>query len=311
MVTGEFNVVGFFKRLRGRIERLRINLSEIVWIRFLLALLKKIGEHDDSNLAAAIAFYAFLALFPLMLSLLAIFGQFMPSQDVLKQLIHFFALYLPGSPDILQNNISDIIRFRGALGAIGIVGLIWSATGAFSAVTNAVNRAWEIQYKHPFYIKKPKEMAMVVGTGLLFLLSFGSTAALSLLSTQNLPISGFIVNLATLVIGFILSLTVFMLIHKLSPALWVSWRYIWPGAILSTVFFEAAKTLFVIYLNTWHSYDNTYGSITSVIIILVWIYYSAFILLLGAEFNSMLFRMKREGDTFDKIADKADIMREV
>ena len=79
MVTREFNVVGFFKRLRGRIERLRINLSEIVWIRFLLALLKKINEHGDSNLAAAIAFYAFLALFPLMLSLLAIFGQFMPS----------------------------------------------------------------------------------------------------------------------------------------------------------------------------------------------------------------------------------------
>ena len=304
-------MLGYFKRFKLRIERLRNNLAEVVWIRFTVALLKKIGEHDDSNLAASIAFYAFLALFPLVLSLLAIFGQFMPSEAVLKQLIHFFAQYLPGSPDVLQNNVSDIIRFRGALGAIGIIGLMWSATGAFSAVTHAVNRAWEIQYQHPFYIKKPKELAMVAGTGVLFLLSFGSTAALSLLGTATLPVSGFIINLATLIVGFILSLTVFMLINKLSPALWVSWRHVWPGAILSTILFEVAKTIFVIYLNTWHAYDNTYGSITSIIVILVWIYYSAFILLLGAEFNSMLFRIKREGEAFDKSADKVEIMRDV
>jgi membrane protein len=276
-----------------------------------MALLKKMGEHDDTNLAAAIAFYAFLALFPLVLGLLAVFSQFMPSEDVLKQLIQFFSNYLPGSPDVLQSNIADIIRFRGALGAIGIIGLMWSATGAFSAVTHAVNRAWEIPYKHPFYIKKPKELAMVAGTGILFLLSFGSTAALSLLSTTALPLPGFLVNLGTLVIGFILSMTVFMLINKLSPVLWISWRYVWPGAILSTVLFEAAKTIFVIYLNTWHAYDKTYGSLTSIIVVLIWIYYSAFILLLGAEFNSMLFRMKREGEAFDKSADKVDIVREI
>ena len=83
------------------------------------------------------------------------------------------------------------------------------------------------------------------------------------------------------------------------PVVIVSWRFIWPGALLSAVLFEAAKTVFVIYLNHFSSFDRIYGSIASVIVLLVWVYYSAYIFLLGAEFSSMLFRLKREGDSFD------------
>jgi len=58
-----------------------------------------------------------------------------------------------------------MLAILAALGVVGIFGLLWSATGVFSATANAVNCAWEIQYKHPFYIKKPKEIIMVLGTG--------------------------------------------------------------------------------------------------------------------------------------------------
>jgi membrane protein len=302
-------LLGFIRSCGARVRHFRTNLSELLAVRFFLALIQKIGQDEVFNNAAGIAYYAVLSLFPLLLSLIAILGLFLPSESVQQGLINFFAQYLPGSLNTLQDNIPDIIRFRSAIGIAGIVTLVWSATGVFSASARSINRAWDIQYKHPFYIKKPLEIAMVLGTGILFLFSLGASTFLSFLGGLSLPISGIIVNVGTAVIAFVFSLIIFLILHKLSLVVSVSWRHIWPGAVLSTLLFEIAKTLFVFYLNHFNHYDKIYGSIASAIVLLVWIYVSAFILLLGAEFSSMLFRLKREGDTFDK-SDNVDIMKE-
>jgi membrane protein len=301
----------FFKKIRWRAIRAQSNLSEIVWIRFSLALARKIGTDDISNMAAGIAYYAFLSLFPLLLSLLFFMDLILPSASVINQLGAFFTQFLPGSPDLLKSSIKELSGFSATLGVVGIIGLLWSATGVFSATTNAFNRAWDIAYNHPLYIKKPKEIAMVLGTGILFLLSFGFSTLLAMLGNIDLPISGILVNIGTIVIAFILSLLVFLLLNKLLPVVPVGWRHVWPGALISAVLFEVAKTFFVFYVNAAHTYTEIYGSIAAIVIVLVWIYYSAFIVLFGAEFNSMLVKMKREGDAFDKSADKVDIIREI
>ncbi len=88
-----------------------------------------------------------------------------------------------------------------------------------------------------------------------------------------------------------LSLTVyigiaFVLIYKFVPNEKIKWKYVWPGTIFGIVFFDAAKSLFVLYLANFANYEMIYGSIASVIIFLVWIYYSAIILIVGAELNS-------------------------
>lgn len=273
--------------------------------------MRKIGYDDASNMAASIAYYALLSLFPLFLGLLAIFGLFLPSESIQKQLITFFAQYFPGSQNILQDNITDIIRLRGAFGIVGILGLLWSGTGVFSAVTRSINRAWDIRFAHPFYIRKPREIGMVLGAGILVLLSLGASAFLSALGNLALPVSGTIANIAAAIIAFVFSLLVFLMLHKFTPIVWVSWRHIWQGAILSTVLFEAAKTFFVFYLNHYNHYDKIYGSIASLIALLVWVYYSAFILLLGAEFNSLLFRLRREGEAFDKPQERVDVIKDL
>jgi len=272
----------------------------MTWVKFSGALLRKIGDDNISNMAASISYFAFLSLFPLLLSLLAVFSLFLPPETIRDELISFFGQYLPGSLTLLQGSADDILRFRGVLGLIGLLGLIWSATGVFSAVTHAINKAWEIPYRHPFYIKKPRELGMLAGTGILFLFSVGTSALLTHLGQIQLPFQGLLVSLLAGGLALIFSLVVFMLIHKFSPIIWLSWGLIWPGAVLSTCFFEAAKILFMFYINKFAHYNVVYGSIASVIICLVWIYYSAFILLLGAEFSSLLFKMKREGDDFDK-----------
>jgi membrane protein len=303
-----FTLIG---RINARQQRIKYQLSQYKSIKFLVALGRELGQDDISNMAASVSYYAFLSLFPLLLSLLAIFGLFFPSESILQQLISLVSNYLPGSKGLLENNIAEIIQFRGAIGAVGIIGLLWSGSGVFSAITHAINKAWDIKYEHPFYIRKPREFLMLFIAGILFLFSLGATTLLSQIGKLDLPISGAVVNVGTAIIAFLVSLMVFTLTHKFAPILGISWRHIWPGAILSTVLFEIAKTLFVFYLNNFNRYDIVYGSIASVIILLVWIYFSAFILLLGAEFSSLLYRLKREGESATNPQDKPDRVREL
>jgi membrane protein len=283
------------RRIAARLRITRYRLAELTVTRFLIALIKEVGRDDVSNMAATISYYAFLSLFPLILALIAIFGLILPSQSVQQQILNFFSQYFPGSMTILQNNIDDIIRFRGTLGVVGILGLLWSSTGMFGVVSRGINRAWDIQYQHPFYIKKPREIAMVLGSGILLLLSLGASALFSLLGSQGIPLSGALIHLATIIVAFLFSLLIFSLVYKAMPITFVSWKFVWPGAVLATLLFESGKTLFVFYLNHYNNYDRIYGSVASVIVMLVWTYFSAYILLLGAEFSSMLHRFKRDG----------------
>jgi membrane protein len=225
-------------------------------------------------------------------------------------MINLAAQFAPGSQGIIEANTADIIRLRGTFGIIGVIGLLWSGSGVFSAVTHAINKAWNINYEHPFYIKKPREILMLLVAGLLFLLSFGATTLFSQIGSIGLPFSGAFVNIGTVVVAFIFSLIVITLTHKFAPIVWVGWRHIWPGAALSTVLFEIAKTFFVLYLNNFNNYDKIYGSIESVIVLLVWIYFSAFILLFGAEFSALLFRIKRDGEITLNKREKYDLIRD-
>lgn len=297
MGFSEFSFVSFLKHINARQNRIKIRIMEHRTTKFVVALAREIGQDDISNMAASVSYYAFLSLFPLLLSLLAIFGLFFPSESILEQLINLVGNFLPGSRGILENNISEIVRLSGALGIVGIIGLMWSGSGVFSAINQAINRAWDIKYEHPFYIRKPREFLMLFIAGILIVLSIGATTLLSQIGRINLPISGAIVNIGTAILALFFSLVVFTLTHKFTPLNRISWRHVWPGAVLSTFLFEAAKTLFVFYLNNFNRYDVIYGSLASVIILLVWIYFSAFILLLGAEFSSLLFRLKREGES--------------
>ncbi|HSW57497.1 MAG TPA: YihY/virulence factor BrkB family protein [Dehalococcoidales bacterium] len=300
----------FFKRFQIRVVRLYHDLMETVWVRFSLTLARKVSQHDVSIMAAGIAYYAFLSLFPLVLALLFIMSLILPPESVIEQLGTFFSRFLPGSPEMLENAIPELSVASTALGAVGIIGLFWAATGVFSATTRGINRAWEIRFNHPLYIKKPKELLMVLGTGILFLLSFGVSTFLVMLSQLAFPFSGSLVNAGTIVVAFIFTVIVFLLLNKMLPVTGISWRHVWPGALLSSVLFEVAKTFFVLYINTTHTYDRIYGSIASIVVLLVWIYYSAYIVLLGAEFNSLLFKLKRDGQTFDKPEEKPQFVRD-
>jgi len=157
-----------------------------------------------------------------------------------------------------------------------------------------INRAWDIRRYRPFFIRKASELGMALSTGILFLLSLGASAITAILrGVFDLPAAKLIIiDVGSRLVAFLLILAVFLLLYKLIPNTKTYWRYVWPGALLAAILFEIARTLFVFYLENFGNYQLIYGSIASIIVLLVWIYYSAFIMILGAEFTFQYGRIR-------------------
>lgn len=272
--------------MKVSLRNIKSRLLEIPALRLISRTMGGSGKHDAAQRAAGVAYYAFLSIFPLLLGLLALFGFFLPSANLQDELLKFVGSNFPGATDFLKQNIENIVSMRGPVGILSIVFLFWGASAMFSAISLAINRAWDISLSRPFFIRKASELVMALSMGILFLLSLGSSAIISVLGgIFNLSIAKLlIVVVGSKVIAFLLIFTVFLLLYKLIPNTRTYWRDVWPGALLAAVFFEIARTLFIFYLERFANYQFIYGSISSIIILLIWIYYSAYIIILGAEF---------------------------
>ncbi len=282
------------QRWDARLQRTQASLSKKPAVLLLSRTITAAAEHDASQRAAGVAYYSLLSLFPLLLALIAVFGYFLPSYKIQEELLVFVGKNLPGAADIVRKNIVSIIDLRGAVGVLSIGGLLWGATAVFGAVSTAIRRAWDIHRGRPFYIQKASELGMVLSTGVLFLLSLGASTIITILrGIFHVPVADpVLIEMGSRVAAFLLLLAVFLILYKLIPNTKTHWRYVWPGALLAAVFFEIARTLFIYYLEHFASYQLIYGSIASIIVLLIWIYYSAYIMILGAEFSFQYSRMR-------------------
>jgi membrane protein len=262
-------------------------LLKVSIVQTIIRTIRESGNHDAGQRAAGVAYYAIISIFPLLLGLIAVFGFFLPSINLQNALLNFVGNNIPGATNILKENIAGIIRLRGVMSILSIVILFWGASALFGSISLAINRAWNItKYRH-LYIRKASEIGMVFGTGILFLLSLGASTFITFMdNTLNLPdLNMTIIYTGAKLIAFLLILTIFLFLYKFVPNTKTRWRDIWPGALLAAFFFEIARTLFIFYLEHFANYQLIYGTISSFIVLLVWIYYSAFILILGAEFT--------------------------
>ena len=263
---------------------------------------KELGDDDATHLAAGVAYYAMFSLFPLLLGLLAIGGMVLASETQQQAFLSFVTDNLPGSRAFVEDNIQEVVQFRGILGIGAVVGLLWSASAGMGAVARGVNRAWDIHQNRPFYIAKPLQIFMALAVGVLFLISTSATSAIEVLTdpqrdlgipAQELFLGLGLSRFALRLIPFSINLGIFLLIYRFVPNCKTYWRYVWTGAVVAAVLFEVAKGLFLWYLDNLASYRQVFGSITSVMILLIWIWVSALILILGAEISSEYGRMRR------------------
>ena len=288
-----------FLRTRVRLRQLARKLDSIPIIHLAYRTVMEMSADDATHMAAGLAYYAVLSLFPLTVGLISLLGLLLDSENLEGEVFTFFQGYIPGARELLSANINAAGNIRGFLGVISFLGLFWSASLLFGAISRSVNRAWDIHQDRPFYIDKVRHILMALSVAPLFLMSIGSTAALQIVGSVDVPGIGRIdllehdmVNLLTRPLPFVFSLTIFLLIFKLTPNTRTHWAYIWPGALLAAVLFEVSKSVFVFYMDNFADYEKVYGSLASVIVLLAWTYFSGLILIAGAEFSSEYERMR-------------------
>ena len=281
-------IVTLFRIPGTKIERARVRLIKIPFFGFLNEVIEGMGNDGASEVVGAIAYYAILSLFPLLLGVISLLGFFLPSTTVQNQIFSFVETNLPAAEDILRFNITGIIQVRGPLGIISVVALFWSASAMFSAISRGVNRAWGLNVRRPFYVRKLREVAQSLSACVFFYVAITSTAVLASFDTGGGVAGGLAINL----LEFLLVFFIFLLVYKTMPGTKTYWRYVWPGAFFSAAAFEIARLVMVVYFSRFSHVDLIYGSIGSIIILLVFAYYVAFILIMGAEISSEYSRLR-------------------
>src|SRR5262245_5334827 len=252
---------------------------------------------DDNvpTLGAALAFYTIFSVTPVLIVATAIaglvFGREAAQGEILRQ-IQIFVGY-PGATTI-QTLIQS--ANRPAVGAIasalGIGAVLLGASGAFIELHNALNKIWRVSPRpESLWIcvirKRFVSFALVLCTGFLLLVSLALSAALAVVGEfvgYLLPAPASLFEFASSLLSFGIITLLFAVIFKVLPDTKIAWRDVWVGAAVTSLLFTIGKMLIGFYLGK-SSLASAYGAAASLVIVLVWIYYSAQILLLGAEFT--------------------------
>ncbi len=269
-------------------------------VRLLSGVFGRLGRHDAALMAAGLSYYAVLSLVPLVLAFSAIIGWIAGPESRQDQLVEFIVDNLPGSEQFVRDTISGAERYRETLGVVAVLGLIGSASVVFGSVTRVVNRAWGLSENPPFYKNIPRQLAMALGLGILFLISLASTSVLQWAGSLEIDdeliadiLGDELVSVALRLSALLVSFSMFLIIYKYLPSIKAYWRAVWLGALLAGVLFEVGKTLFLWYLEHFARFEQLYGNLASVVVLLIWAYYCAFVLILGAEVSSEYGRMKQ------------------
>jgi membrane protein len=232
---------------------------------------------------------------------LALGGILLSSEGTYQGLLSFVTENLPGSKAFVEQNVGEVVEFRGVVGVGAILGFLWTASIGFGAVARSVNRAWGIRVNRPFYVAKPLHILMALAVGALFLISTSATSVIEVITDPErdfgIPAQEFFLqlglgHLALRMVPWGINIFIFLMIYRFAPNCKTYWRYIWPGAVVAAVLLEVSKGLFLWYLDNLAIYNQVYGSVTSVIVLLFWIYVSALILILGAEIGAEHSRMR-------------------
>ena len=259
------------------------------------------NHHDGSHLVADLAYYIVFSIFPLALGAIALVGFFISSEEAQSRVFELLQAQLPGFDDdlALRGNIRGLVQARGVLGLIAVVGLLWSATTVFGSLERAVNRAWGVSTRRHYLVRALRQSMMVLVAGALLFLSLGLSALGQLVTRQagestigsELLIAAWTSGLG--VVPLLLAIGVFLLVYRLTPSVVVRWRDVVPGAVFAGLLFEASKLVFVWYLDNVAIYDQVYGSISIMIILLLWAYVASTIVVVGAELSHEYTEMRR------------------
>jgi membrane protein len=272
------------------------------WVRYVKNLLVGAGRQAIANnitdLAAALAYYTFLAIPAVLLVTLGLFSLF-ASADSITTVIDKVGKIVPEQAteliDSSLRRMNDNKSGSLVLTLVGLVLALWTTIGAMTAFIRATNRTYNVEETRGFVRQRLVALELVLALGVAFVAVFG-------LLVLGPAISGWLgAGWAWWVLQWPILIVVLLLANGtvlyLAPNVERPWRPISPGAIVAAVIWLAASGLFSVYTSMFDSYNKTWGSLAGVIVMLVWLWLSGTALLFGAEINAEAERSPRAGAT--------------
>jgi membrane protein len=265
----------------------------------------EVSDDDVSGLSAEMAYHAILALFPFLLfltGLTSLIDNVFSVGDLTDRIVDKAAQVMPeDATSVIRSFTEEVVNADGGIAIIiGLVGALWAASSAIGSAMKALNRAYDVKEDRGFVRRK------LVALGLTFLFGGLMLIASLLVATGGIIAGGIgealgwerqlvqLWNWLTLPAALLLVTLAVALLYWLAPNTSHQFRWITPGAALFTVGWVVASLGFAFYVSNFASYNRTYGSIGAVIILLVWLYWTNFLLLVGGELNAVLARRHDE-----------------
>lgn len=263
------------------------------WLEILKRTYREIGDDHVSVIAAGVAFYGLLALFPAIATLISIAGLVLDPEQVVRQLADWTASLPQGAADIIRGQGAAVASGAGSalsLAAVGGLALtLYSAAKGTKTLMEGMNVAYDEDEARGFLRLNLVAIAL---TGLMILAlavaaGLGVVVPIVVDALALPPLLEGLVHVLRWVALALIAMFGLSVLYRFGPSREdAEWRWITPGAVIAIVLWIAATALFSVYVGNFGSYNETYGTLGGVIILLTWLWLSSFIILSGAELNS-------------------------
>jgi membrane protein len=266
---------------------------------------KNEAKADNSSLlAGGVAFFALLALVPALVALVSIYGLVASADTVTRQVENALGAAPADVRNLVEQQLQSIVRSSGggaSLAAIaGILIALWSASSGMKHLVGAINLAYDEHETRGFVKVRAISLGLTVGSIVFLVVAFGLIALVpSLLAKTGLGtaarVAVGVVRWVVLLVGMLIGLA---LLYRFAPDRAApKWQWASPGAVFATVGFIITSLLFSLYTANFGRYNKTYGTLGAIVVVMLWLYLTALMIVLGAELNAELERQTRRDST--------------
>lgn len=269
------------------------------------SLLGELKKDRATGLAAQQAYYYMLALFPMMILLIAIVPYL--NIDPQKAINVVNQLLPEESAQLLRDNVVKLVSERnGGLLTFGIIGTIWSASNGMNAFMKAMNIAYDVKETRSFIKARLVSIFLTIGLILAFVIAlllpvFGNVILETIQTIIPIPEPyDIIFNVIRWVIGIVVMVAVLTGLYRIAPNKHYPFKHVLPGAIFATIVWQLISLGFSFYVSNFGNYSATYGSLGGVIVLMLWLFLTGLALVLGGEINAIYHREKTGEEAIDE-----------
>ncbi|MGM0852405.1 MAG: YihY/virulence factor BrkB family protein [Bacillota bacterium] len=263
------------------------------WKGFSKNLFSNISANDVTGLAAQIAYYFLLSLFPLLIFIVTLLPYLPVDQGDILGLVRDFA---PGETmSMIEETLQDIMSNRNSgLLSVSIIATIWSASNGMNAIVKSLNRAYDVEETRSFIATRLMSILLTLAMILVFVVAlllpvFGKQIGLLLFSQFGFSEQFLTVwNGIRWAISPIILFIIFVGLYYFAPSKRIKCLSAFPGAIFATLGWVLASLAFSYYVGSFGNYSATYGSIGGIIVLMIWFYLTGIIIMIGGEINALV-----------------------